>query len=171
MSDPFIGEIRLVGYNFPPRGWALCNGQLLSIAQNTALFSLLGTTFGGDGITTFGLPNLQGRRPIGQGTQSGGGPTYTQGQAGGEEATTLALSHLPAHSHGLSASTSVGNLTSPSGAFLAASAVDAPYATTPDGAQGTPVASAGGGQPHENRPPYLALNFAIALNGLFPSRN
>lgn len=171
MSEPFLGEIHMVGYNFAPRGWALCNGQLLSIAQNTALFSLLGTTFGGNGTTTFALPNLQGRRPIGEGTQSGGGPTYVQGQAGGEESTTLILSQLPSHNHGFTASTSIGNQASPSGGLLAASAVDAPYATATDGVQTTQVSNAGGTQPHENRSPYLALNFVIALNGIYPSRN
>ncbi len=173
MSEPFIGEIRLVGYNYPPRGWALCNGQLLPIAQNQALFSLLGTTYGGNGTTTFALPNLQGRRPIGLGAEGGSGPSYSHGQVGGEETTTLTPPQLPAHNHAFMASTSVGNQTSPSGGHLAASAVDAPYATTANGTQSTPVASFGSELPlpHENRPPYLAVYFAIAMQGIYPSRN
>lgn len=169
MSEPFIGEIRMCGFNYAPRGWAMCNGQLLSIAQNTALFSLIGTYYGGNGQTTFALPDLRGRRTIGPGTGAGG--SYTHGQVGGSERHTLTLSELAPHSHTFMGSSAPGDQASPAGNVLAASTVDAPYSTSSNGTQITPVSTGGGSLSHDNLPPYLVVNFVIALQGLFPSRN
>jgi microcystin-dependent protein len=175
MQDPWIGEIALVAFNFAPQGWAMCNGQLLSIQQNTALFSLLGTTYGGDGVNTFGLPNLQSRVPLhfGQGT---GLSTYALGQTVGVESVTLQTPQIPAHTHTYApqATTSGGSALSPAGALWAPSATgDTIYRS---GASNATMATqtlgqTGGGQPHENRQPTLALNYIIALQGIFPSRN
>ncbi len=166
MADPFLAEIRLCSFAFPPKGWAMCNGQLLPINQNQALFSLLGTTYGGDGRTNFALPNLQGRRPVMD------GPGYTLGQAGGADFHTLSAQQLPAHTHAMKASKAVGTQASPQGGYLAASDVDVPY-TSANGPfpsnNAVAVSNTGGSQPHENRPPYLVLNFVIALQGIFPS--
>ena len=180
MSTPFIGEIRLFGFNFAPRGWAFCQGQLLSIAQNTALFSLLGTTYGGNGQTTFGLPDLRGRVPVGQG-QGPGLPTVTLGEQSGEVNHTLIATEMPAHNHTattqINASGSAGNSTNPSGNFPAVSTTrDSVYAnasgaTMNASAGQTTIGNAGGSQPHNNMQPYLGLNFSIALQGIFPSRN
>lgn len=165
MSDPYIGEIRVVSFNFPPNGWAFCNGQLLPISQNQALFSLLGTNYGGDGQSTFGLPNLQGRMPI----HPGNG--YSVGQLGGAAAHTLTINEMPAHNHlaqGQSATATTGTI--PANAVWAASAEN-PFAPTPNvGMSPVAIGNAGGSQPHENRPPFLVLNFIIALQGVFPSR-
>jgi len=166
--DPFLGEIRLMSCNYPPRGWTFCNGQILPIAQNQALFSLLGTTYGGNGTTTFALPNLQGRVPI----HRGGG--HTLGEAGGEAGHTLTTQELPAHTHGLAATSATANsaLAGP-GAMLATSAGAAAYAA-PDAlaAMGAgELAPAGGSQPHNNLAPYLTVNYCIALQGVFPSQN
>jgi microcystin-dependent protein len=166
MSDQYLGEVRIVPYNFAPQGWALCNGQLLSIAQNTALFSLLGTSFGGNGVETFALPNLQGRVPMHW------GGSVVIGEAGGVETVTLAVSEIPAHSH-LLASVNQAMSESPVGNVFAAKprrGVDvytAPPANTPINSQDV----VGAGQPHENRQPYLVLNFIIALQGIYPARN
>lgn len=168
MSDPFIGEIKQVGFTFAPKGWALCNGQLLSIAQNQALFSILGTTYGGDGRVTFGLPNLQGRVPVHVGPQS------VLGQVGGEANHTLTLPELPAHTHNLNASSAAGTVPTPAGNGLAATADgSALYASTTANVQlaSGSVTNAGGAQPHNNQPPYLVVNYIIALVGIFPSRN
>ncbi|CAN7678973.1 tail fiber protein [Acidovorax sp. LjRoot118] len=168
MAQPFMGEIRLCSFNFAPKGWAMCNGQILPINQNQALFSLLGTTYGGDGVTTFALPNLRGRRPI----QEGAG--YAQGEAGGTEFHTLLSPEMPQHSHSVNVSTAVGDQASPSSGFIAASNVDAPFTAPADAVISTNVSTvtpAGGSQPHENRPPFLVMNFVIALQGIFPSRN
>lgn len=165
MTDQFIGEIRVLSFNFAPKGWALCNGQLLPINQNQALFSLLGTMYGGNGTTTFALPNLQGRVPV----HIGSG--FTQGQSGGEQAHTLALSELPAHSHLINASSNPADVSDPTGAFWAdgsKSNFTANPNTTMDPASVVPV---GGSQPHDNMSPYLTLNFCIALQGIFPSQN
>lgn len=167
MAEPFLSEIRVFSFNFPPKGWAFCNGQLLPINQNQGLFSLLGTTYGGDGRVNFGLPNLQGRTPV----HAGNG--HTLGEQGGEQAHTLAPLELPAHTHTLNASTSAGNAVVPTGNVLA-SPLNMTYS-----ASGTAlvamdagsVTSAGGSQPHTNMQPYLALNFCIALQGIFPSPN
>lgn len=164
MSTPYVSEIRIVSFDFPPKGWALCNGQTLSISQNQALFSLLGTTYGGNGQTTFMLPNLQGRLPI----SSGSG--YTLGMQGGEAVHTLSIGELPTHDHALTASTALGNRSSGSGNLPAAA--HGAYAPGPD-THLTPasVSNVGGSQPHQNLPPILVLNFIIALQGVFPSRN
>lgn len=175
MSEPFVAEIRMFGGNFAPRGWAFCNGQLLSISQNTALFSLLGTTYGGDGRTTFGLPDLQGRAPMHQGQGPGLTPRV-QGETGGAENVTLSASQMPAHTHQAQADASGGGQTSPANATWAAAGRGRPAAYAANQAPGAALsgqalAPAGGSQPHNNRSPYLGVNFIIALQGIFPSRN
>jgi microcystin-dependent protein len=174
MSEPFLGEIRMTGWNFASRGWALCNGQLMSIAQNTALFSLLGTTYGGDGITTFALPNLQGRVPIHQG-QGPGLTNRTIGEVGGAESVTLLQTQMPAHNHLVSASQSADG-TSPGNSFPGNDSRGTPlnvYNSTSDGTVMNPamISSSGGNQPHDNMQPYLCVSFMIALEGIFPSRS
>lgn len=169
MSTPYLAEIRLTSFAFAPKGWALCNGQLLSISQNTALFSLLGTTYGGDGRSNFALPNLQARMPM---HFSG---THPLGQAGGEATHTLVPAEMPAHAHALRASSKPAASSSPSGGVLAqpARAGTPAYAAAASLVPLNPAAitASGGGQPHENMPPFLAMNFIIALQGIFPSRN
>jgi microcystin-dependent protein len=166
MSEPYLGEIKLSSFNFPPRGWAFCNGQLLPINQNQALFSILGTQYGGDGRVNFALPNLQARMPIHQGAG------YTVGSRGGEAAHTLTINEMPTHLHVAQARTEASSPgTSPSNAVWAANAKPA-FAAAPDTVMNpTAVTNAGGNQPHENQPPYLVLNFIIALQGIFPSRS
>jgi len=168
MSDPYLAEIRMVSFNFPPKGWALCNGQLLPINQNQALFALLGTTYGGNGITTFGLPNLQGRVPVHFG-QGSGLSAIVLGQTGGEQAHTLTLNELPPHRHTPVGSSNTADQATP-GAHLWADNAFATYSTTADGVMNpSAIASAGGGQAHDNMPPYLVVNFVICLSGIFPS--
>lgn len=179
MSDPFIGEIKLFGFNFAPRNYAFCNGALVSIAQNTALFSILGTTYGGNGSTTFGLPNLQGRAAVG----SGQGPGLTPrslGETGGQATVTLNSNQIPQHTHGLNAATltpqnPAQNVASPTAqAQLGLSAPNNIYIdpVAPDTAlNASSISLAGGNVPHENAQPYLAVNFCIAMFGIFPSRN
>jgi microcystin-dependent protein len=172
MSEPFVGEIRMFGFNFAPQGWALCNGQLLPINQNQALFSLLGTTYGGDGRTTFALPNMQSRVPVCQG-QGPGLSSYAEGQAGGTETVTLAATQMPGHTHPVKASSSAAASGQPEGRALARSASHI-YTAKPDTStvmNADMLGDAGDGQPHNNIQPYLAVNFCIALNGIFPSRN
>lgn len=173
MSQPFVGQLMCVGFNFAPNGWALCNGQLLSIEQNAALFSLLGTYYGGDGINTFALPNLQGRVPIHNGSLAGGS-FYIQGQILGVETVTLLTSEIPAHSHAVNCDSGKANKPAPTGNYPAADAagVTAEYAATAN-AQMNPgmIAAAGGGQPHTNIQPSLVLNWIIALEGIYPSRS
>lgn len=171
MSQPFIGEIRLFGFNFAPRGWALCNGQILSIAQNTALFSLLGTTYGGNGQTTFALPNLQSRVPIHQG-QGPGLSSYVMGQQAGTETVTLLNSQMPAHTHSLVASSGDAVSGKPAGKFLANTTAPI-YNTSQDGTLlgAQSIGIQGGNQPFSIIQPYLVVNFCIALEGIFPSRN
>lgn len=171
MSEPFLGEIRLVGFNFPPRGWAACNGQTLSIAQNTALFALLGTTYGGDGQTTFNLPDLRGRVAIHNG-QGPGLSNYVEGETSGQESHTLGVGEIPAHNHIIQAAIT-GDTNTPLGSVMAKVA-RLKYAAAPDG--NTPmnpnmVSPAGGSQPHNNLQPLLVLQYIIALEGIFPSRN
>lgn len=165
MSEPFLSEIKIMSFNFPPSGWAFCNGQLLPIAQNQALFSLLGTTYGGDGRVNFGLPNLQGRVPI----HFGGG--HTLGESAGEEVHTLAISELTAHTHSAMASSLDGDQPAPTNNLLAGTATAQVYSSAATNL--TPllpsISSVGGSQPHENRQPFLVLNFCIALQGIFPS--
>jgi microcystin-dependent protein len=167
MSEPFLAEIRLVSFNFPPKGWALCNGQLLPINQNQALFSVLGTTYGGDGRTTFALPNLQGRVPL----QTGGG--FALGQSGGEAAHVLTVGEIPAHSHTAAAASEAGSAQSPQGNFWAAVGPFEAFSDAPPDTTLNPgaIATTGANQAHDNMPPFLVLNFVIALQGIFPSRN
>ncbi|HEY6968148.1 MAG TPA: tail fiber protein [Candidatus Angelobacter sp.] len=164
MSEPFLGEIKIISWNFPPKGWTFCNGQLLPINQNQALFSILGTTYGGDGRVNFGLPNLQGRTPF----HVGNG--IALGEMGGETSHTLNISELPAHNHvplGVKATPSGGP-----GGNLWCTQTTNPYATTADAAMNPAcITATGGNQPHENMSPYLVLNFIIALQGIFPSQN
>jgi len=175
--EPFIGEIKMVGFNFAPRGWALCNGQLLSIAQNSALFSLLGTTFGGDGRTTFALPNLQGRVPIHQGNGAGLTPRV-MGEMSGTESHTLITTEIPAHQHTgtVSPPCAVDDATTASPQNAVPGIAGVAYTPTPSpGVTMAPASfttgAAGGSQPHNNLQPYLVVNFVIALEGIFPSRN
>ena len=182
MSEPFLGQIQMFGFNFPPRGWAKCDGQLLPISQNSALFSLLGTIYGGDGRTTFGLPDLRGRAAI----HEGNGPGLNNrpiGSRGGEERVTLSQAQMPSHTH---AATSVANAVGPAGNsndaldnFWAddAGVASGTYHTGPAtgtmaaGAVTTTIANVGGNQSHENMSPFLTVNFCIALTGVYPSRN
>lgn len=173
MADPFIGEIKLVPYNFAPRNWAFCQGQILSIAQNTALFSLLGTTYGGNGQTTFALPNLQGRVPISEG-QGPGLSSYDQGQTGGEDRITLTINQLPAHNHGIRVSSSAATSVDPLATYpaVATGSVGNAYGSSESGTMHpNELQSVGGNQPHSNMQPYLVLNYIIALQGVFPPRN
>lgn len=172
MSEPFIGMIATFGFNFAPRGWAMCNGQLLPIAQNTALFSLLGTTYGGNGQTTFALPDLRGRVPIHFG-QGPGLSNYDLGQVGGTETNTLTVNQMPAHSHPatLHASTQPANDTLPTGNYLADGGAYQSATNTQMNAGAVTNGNSGGNQPTPNIQPYLAINTCIALEGIFPSRN
>lgn len=174
MSEPFIGQIQIFPYTFAPRGWAFCRGQLLSIAQNTALFSLLGTTYGGNGQTTFALPDLQGRAPVSAG-QGPGLSAYTLGQVAGSENTTLNIQQMPAHNHIVApfANSSEGGSATPAGGYMGKTGGDAIYAPNHDNSPmgATPSGQTGGNQPFSIMQPYLVLNFCIALEGIFPSRN
>jgi microcystin-dependent protein len=167
MAEPFLSEIRIMSFNFPPKGWALCNGQLLPINQNQALFSLLGTTFGGDGRVTFALPDYRGNTPIHVGSG------YTLGQRGGEQAHTLTIAELPTHLHVLSGTSSNGTQPIPTGNLLARQAPANPYIapTALATMNATSVTNTGGSQPHLNMQPFLTLTFCIALQGIFPSPN
>jgi len=176
--DPFLGEIRLFAGNFPPRDWAFCNGQLMTIQSNTALFSLLGTMYGGDGVRTFGLPNLMDRVPIGMGAGSGLTPR-TQGEVGGSSGVTLTQQEMPAHTHQAAGVASNGDGNSPVGAVWAQySTASRPvvhanvYGASADVTMApTALAPTGNSQPHNNMQPYMAMNFIIALNGIFPQRH
>lgn len=168
MSEPYVGEIRMVGFNFAPVGWAFCNGAVMAISQFETLFNLIGTTYGGDGQNTFALPDLQGRFPVHQGA------SYFIGETGGVENVTLTVNQMPAHNHAAVCSPSGGNVASPAAAF---------WSTDPEGNTaaynevagssmgGSALASAGSGQPHENVQPFLGLNFIISLFGIFPSQS
>jgi microcystin-dependent protein len=165
MAEPFLSEIRIFSFNFPPKGWALCNGQLLPIAQNQALFSLLGTTYGGDGIRTFGLPNLQVRTAMHQSTN------YIRGQVSGETAHTLTVNELPNHTHFAMASSNSPDLSTPLNAFWASNSTFGLYGSNINEAMSPASLAATGAQPHDNMSPYLVVSFCIALLGIFPSRN
>lgn len=176
--DPYVGEIRAVGFNFAPLGWALCNGQLLPITQNTALFAIIGTSYGGNGQTTFALPNLQGRFPAGAGAGPTAGLTpYQVGEADGTSAVTLTPATMPPHAHIAQARQKPGTVNTPGGAVWATPhfgrAADQVYATSGPVAQMSPSAltASGGDQPHNNLPPYLVLTFVIAMQGIFPPRS
>jgi microcystin-dependent protein len=170
VATPFLGEIKLISWNFPPKGWSFCNGQLLPINQNQALFSILGTIYGGDGRVNFALPDLRSRVPIHIGGQAGA----VLGQMGGEEAHTLVASEMPTHSHLLYASTTQGDVNTPSGHVLAR---DPGMIYRPQSSGNVInlnpaiITNTGGSQPHQNMQPYLVVNFIIALQGIFPSRN
>ncbi|WP_028652992.1 phage tail protein [Nocardioides halotolerans] len=174
MADPFVAEIRIFAFQFAPRGWALCNGQLLPISQNTALFSLLGTTYGGNGLSNFGLPDLQGRAVM----QPGQGPGLSNralGEAGGTETVTLLSTEMPAHSHTVNANPDFADVQSPTPARSLARSQNANAYKAPAGQPLTPLAAealspAGSSQPHNNMQPYLTLSFNIALQGVFPPR-
>ena len=183
MSQPFIGEIRMFGGNFAPRGWALCNGQTMSISQNAALFSILGTTYGGNGTSTFMLPNLQGQAPMNWGA-SPYGTQYTIGETGGSANVTLTAAQMPAHSHQAQAGVSnlAGNVTDPTNAVPAqintgqvrdpATTAFGYSSSAPTGQMAaSAVTNTGGSQPHSNMQPFLCVSFIIALVGVFPSRN
>jgi len=172
MSEPFLGEIRIVGFNFAPRGWAFCDGQILSISQNQALFSLLGTTYGGDGRTTFALPDLRGRTPVHSGTGAGLS-SRPLGSRGGEENHLLSTSEMPLHTHSVNASAADANTPEPANNLLAVSRQADLYSLLDNlqGMSANSVTNNGGGQAHNNMQPFLALYFCIALQGLFPSRN
>ena len=171
MAEPFIAEIKLFGGNFAPRNWAFCEGQLLPISTNQALFSLLGTIYGGDGRTTFALPDLRGRVPLHPGTGPGLS-TYRLGEKPGSETTTINANNLPAHTHGINmASASEGDSNSPANNFLAQSDARSYTNAGPAVASGGATASAGGSQPFDNRQPSIAMNYIIALQGVYPSRN
>ena len=166
MAEPFLGEIQIIGFSFAPKGYALCNGQLLPINLNQALFSILGTTYGGDGVTTFALPDLRGRTPIHVGSG------HNLGERAGEEAHTVAQAEMPAHSHTLNATSTLATSTNPENNVLARGGSNfyGQFGTpTPMGVGS--VRNTGGSQPHENMSPFLTLNFIIALQGVFPSRN
>lgn len=174
MSEPFVGEIRMFAGNFAPRGWAFCDGQLLAVSQNDALFSLLGTIYGGDGRTTFGLPDMRGRIPI----HAGSGPglsTRRLGAKGGTEQETLTTGQLPSHSHTVQVSTAAGTQNNPSDAFVGASPNVRLWrlsSTPPNTSLATQaVTNAGGSQPHTNLMPFLCVHFIIALFGIYPSRH
>jgi microcystin-dependent protein len=167
--EPYVGEIYMMACNFAVSGFALCNGQLLPISENETLFNLIGTTYGGDGELTFGLPNLQSRVPIHMGT--GGGQTYTFAETGGAETVTLSIQQLPSHNHQVLASSAPGNATSPAGAIFAASSANqfVPNGTGATGSLASIVSTEGGSQLHDNLQPYLAISFQISLFGIFPT--
>ncbi|MDR3775212.1 MAG: tail fiber protein [Terracidiphilus sp.] len=175
MADQFVAEIRVFPFNFAPVGWAQCNGQLLAISQNTALFSLVGTFYGGDGKSTFALPNLQGCFPINQG-QGPGLSQYFIGETGGSATVTLLQTEIPSHSHVVNCAATEGT-PSPAGAIFGGGgrgkqpAYAAPPPTGAVNMSASAVAAAGGNQPHDNMPPFVALNFCIAMQGIYPSRS
>jgi microcystin-dependent protein len=174
MSNPFLAEIRIFPFNFPPKGWAFCDGQILSLSQNTALFSLLGTTYGGDGKSDFALPNMQGNAPMHPG-QGPGLSLHDLGETGGSDTVTLLESEMPAHSHGVGAQTSaLSALASPTSATLTRPASGnlyfVPGTATVVAMSDNILAPTGGDQPHNNMQPYLTLNFCIALQGVYPPR-
>ena len=175
MTDPFLAEIRMFGGNFAPTGWALCNGQLIPISQNTALFSLLGTNYGGDGRVTFGLPNLMGAAPMQQGQGPGLSPR-SLGETGGVPSVTLLTSEMPAHTHQVNALDASGDVTTPDNALWASAQLGRVgtnmYSNAAPNQMMNPMTTGftGGSQPHNNMPPYLCVSFIIALQGIFPQR-
>jgi len=179
MSEPFVAQITMFGFNFPPKGWAFCQGQLLPISQNTALFSLLGTNYGGDGKSTFGLPNLQGMAAVNTG-QGGGLSPYFEGETAGSETVTLPTTEIPSHNHGFMATTNTGTTLSSAGnqlshAFSGSKTVNYTGNYLSTNAPNTPLSPQaltmqGSSSPHNNMQPYLTLNFCIAMQGVYPPR-
>lgn len=173
MSEPFVGEIKPFGFNFAPRGWAFCDGQLLAVSQNDALFSLIGTIYGGDGKTTFGLPNLRGRIPVHAGTGPGLSP-YRLGQKGGVSTVTLTVNQMPSHAHDVNCDNDFAQEhPTPANNFMSTDGVDRLYKENPTNLttmNSQFVAQAGGSRSHNNMQPYLAINYCIALFGIYPSR-
>ena len=169
MSDPYIGEIRMIGGSFAPAGWAFCDGQLLPISENDALFTLIGTTYGGDGQETFALPNLQSRIPV----HVGGNGFSVMGQQDGVESVTLTVQQIPVHTHPFVGSGANGSQPNPAGNFLSGSTAVQPYAALPptNNLAATAVGPAGGSQPHENTQPFLCISFIISLFGIFPTQS
>jgi microcystin-dependent protein len=165
MGAPYLSEIRVMSFGFAPKGWALCNGQLLPINQNQAVFALLGTTYGGDGRVNFALPNLQARTPIHMGSG------FTLGELGGEQAHTLSITEIPLHTHSWGATNTAANAPNPTSNLLGGAAEYNNSATNLVGMYPSALSPAGGSQPHQNMQPYLTLNFCIALQGIFPSQN
>jgi microcystin-dependent protein len=172
MGEPYVGEIRMFGGNFAPAGWAFCDGALMPISENDTLFNLIGTTYGGDGQETFGLPNLQSRIPVHAGQGPGISQNYQLGEMGGNESVTLTGQQIPVHNHAFVVSTAVANSTAPNNQILAQSAQRAIYfeATTTTNLASNALAPVGGSQPHENLTPYLAISFIISLFGVYPSQ-
>jgi microcystin-dependent protein len=179
MTEPYLGEIRMFGGNFAPRGWVMCDGQLVSIAENDALYNLLGTTYGGDGVNTFGIPDLRGRVPTHQGSKNG--QTYVMGQLAGTESVSLIANQLPAHYHPVYAASTPGTTGVPTTATMisdqgpagATIFAYAPYnsANAQIALSAASTTVAGGGQPHENRQPYLGVNFILATAGIYPPQS
>src|SRR3989440_9690503 len=171
MSQPYVGECRMFGGNFAPAGWMFCDGQLLPISENETLFQLIGTTYGGDGQTTFNLPDLRGRVPVHQGTDSATGTNFTMGEMAGVESVTLTTQQAPQHNHTLMATNAVGTQLNPGGNLLSNSQGPQPYIQEgPDGnLNAQAIQPVGGSQPHENLQPFLGINFIISLFGIFPS--
>ncbi|WP_454190373.1 phage tail protein [Paenibacillus sp. Marseille-Q7038] len=172
MSDQYVGEIRMFAGNYPPKGWAFCDGAILPITGNESLYSIIGVTYGGDGTTNFKLPDLKGRLPLHKGTNSKTGTEYTMGQTGGTETVALTLAQLPAHTHAVNAQSAAGNTGDPANAFWAASA-SKQYSVdkNPTGLMNAAsVSSSGASNPHNNLMPYLPVSFIIALQGLYPTQ-
>jgi microcystin-dependent protein len=168
MAQPYVGEIRMFAGNFAPAGWEFCSGQLLSIAENETLFQLIGTTYGGDGQTTYAMPDMRGRLPIHQGSG------FIIGQSGGSEQVTLTINHLPSHRHSVKAANDFATATKPDGAYLGISETTLKFyssANTIVAMASNLVSNIGGNQPHDNLQPYLCINFIISLYGIFPSQN
>jgi microcystin-dependent protein len=167
MSEPFLGEIKIISWNYPPKGWAFCNGQFLPINQNQPLFALLGTMYGGNGQTTFALPDFRGKVPVHVGSG------HTQGEVGGQYAHTVSMSEMPTHIHFVNVVDSPGSTPNPDNTVVLSKSVANSYgpATNLGGMLASTVSNVGGSQPHENTQPYLVLNFIIALQGIFPSQN
>ena len=173
MSSPYIGEIRMFGGSFNPAGWAMCDGQLMPISQNDTLFTLIGTTYGGDGQETFAVPDLQGRFPVHMGTNPGTGTTYQIGEKAGVESVTLNTQQIPIHNHAFIGSTDLGTTGVPTGNMLGSNIQVTLYSQFPatNVMNAASLTSVGGNQPHENMMPYLVVTFIISLFGIFPSQN